>query len=110
MGNVADNLAKASAAAASVSELLKQSGVHSIYLFNRRAVGTDGPGASWDFMIDLTRPITPREQSVIVSSLQTAIRDQDNPAAKIYTTSPQYDRPSFTAWAQKSARLIFPVS
>lgn len=107
MGNAADNFAKASAAVASISEILKGCGVQDVYLYGPRAEGTDDPGATWDFIIDLSRPINKIEFQTIHKNLLTAVQVQDSPAAKIYTTSPQYDRPSFTKWAVKSSKLIF---
>lgn len=109
MASAAQNLQTAIAAVASVAGKLTAAGVERVYLFGPKAKGTDTPSSTWDFIVDLNRPISFNEYSAINNALLLGIKEADKPSASIYTTSPQYDRPSFTAYAVKSSKLVYPV-
>ncbi len=105
MGDAAQNIAQAKAAANSIADIIRRVGIYEIYLFNHRAVGLDKDDSDWwNFVIDFSRPVTSREYFLFRDSMHNALGGR----SKVHLTSPQYDRESYVADAMRTAQLIFP--
>lgn len=104
MGNAAKNIAQAKAAANSIAGIIRQVGIFEIFIFNHRAVGQDKDDSDWwNFVVDFSRPVSPREYFLFRDSLHAALGGR----SKVHLTSPQYDRESYVASAMKTAVQIW---
>lgn len=103
----AHNVLLATKAVNSIASVLKAGFVQDVYLYGSRAQGTSNPTSTWDFILDFWEHINSAQFFAINNALTAAIVSQAGQGQKIYVTSPQYDRESFTAWAMKSSKLIY---
>ncbi len=92
---------KATCVAARLAPMLARLGIRRVCLHGSRSKGTARPESDWDLQLELTRPLSRGETSVLRYSLQRLLR------GKINLAVPGFSDPDFIAKIQPYCLEIF---